>query len=146
MTRPPVTFEAGPDRPIWIRPRPGERPDLDAVDAVIERAIEDDLAIVFAGRVGGTPYMKRTPYWNHRGTLVDMWSCISFTFRKMPQRTLLSHPSIIEPNREPYKDDYNVRNFTTEWVWNEVRKSRFVFLQPVHESPFRSGMLRWADG
>ena len=111
-------------------------------DTVLEKAKTEDVVIDFVGRVGARPYMKYTPYENNRGTKVNMWSCISYTFKRMPHRTLLSHPTIVDPAE---CDDYNVRMFTDEWVWNQVRKSRGVELIPIEDSPFGSDFMEWYD-
>lgn len=130
---------------IAIREEPGDRPDIDTVDAVVEKAMEEDLVIHFVGRVGASPYMRYTPYTNHRGATCHIWSCISLSFRAMPNRTMLTHPTIVEPYRRAsgYAEGHNVRNFTTEWVWDEVRKSRYVYLRAPWASPFDGDLFQW---
>lgn len=93
-------------------------------------------------RIGACPFLRFTPYENNRGVRVHMWSCISITFKAMPERTLLSYPRIIEPDE---LDDYNVRMFTTEWVEHQIQRTREneAELVPVEETPFGGNMMQW---
>lgn len=111
-------------------------------DTVVERAKANDLVLDFVGRVGARPYIRYTPYENNRGVKVNMWSCISYTFKRMPERTILSYPRIIEPDE---CGDYNVRMFTDEWVKGMVQNSRGVELHPAEETPFSGSMMEWYD-
>jgi len=143
-TLPVVTERGRPDpdddKLIKIRADPDARPNIDTIDAVIELALSDDLVIDFAGRIGATPFLRHTPYENHRGATCHIWSCISLSFTRMPNKTLLTHPTIVEPIES---DDYNVRNFTNEWVWDAVLRSRYVYLRKPSASPFAGNMFQW---
>lgn len=121
------------------------RPDLDLVDAVIETAIEEGAVIDFAGRIGARPYFRYTPYWNHRGALNPMWSCLSYTHKAMPGRTMLGWPNVIDPSREPANEwnTYTPRYHSTEFMWAMVRRANYVYLRTVEASPFPGDMFGW---
>lgn len=161
MTTLPILDHTERDRDEMIRirkPRPRDVsedgsyspsdaiPDSDLVDAVIRTAIEEDAVIDFGGRGGARPYMRFTPWWNQRGARNPMWSCISYTMKPMPGRTMLGWPNIIEPSREPSNEwgTYTPRYFSTEWVWAEVHKSTFVYLRTIEASPFTESMFKWS--
>lgn len=152
------TVERDPERVIRIRdPHPDDvapngsyspsdaRPNHDLVDAVIETAIEEDAAIDFAGRFGARPWFRYTPYWNHRGALNPMWSCISYTMKPLPGKSMLGWPNIINPSREPANEwnTYTPRYFSTAFMWAEVRKARAVYLRTLDASPFTGTMFAW---
>lgn len=121
------------------------RPDHALVDAVVETAIEEGAVIDFAGRMGARPYFRYTPYWNHRGAKNPMWSCISYTHKAMPGRTMLGWPNIIDPSREPANEwnTYSPRYNSTEFIWAMVRRTRGVYLRTVEASPFPGTMFKW---
>lgn len=106
--------------------------DYEQARSIVQEAKDDDLAIRL-DRMGATPWLAYTPYTNNKGVTVHMWSCISYTFRQMPERTLLVHPTIIQP--EEY-DDWEIRMITDEWAIHQCQHSRIVETQPVDESPF----------
>lgn len=109
---------------------------------IVSLAKEDDLAIRL-DRFGAVPYLYHTPYNNNRGVTISMWSCLSFTFRPMPGKALLNHPTIVKPEREGWDD---VRILTDEWVINKLTKSRQVETIPVDESPFANKVVGgWDD-
>lgn len=100
--------------------------------------------VLLLDRIGASPYMRFTPYENHRGVTVNMWSCVSVTAKPMPDRTLLFHPRILDPSR---LDDYPLRMFTTPWIRQAVRHSRIVKLFDAGDTPFAGDMCRWnGDG
>jgi hypothetical protein len=104
---------------------------------IVHEAKEQALAIRL-DRIGATPWLFYTPYTNNRGVAVHMWSCISYTFRKMPEKTLLTHPTVIKP--EDY-DDWEIRMLTDEWLVNQVHRSRIVKTKPLEDSPFDGGIV-----
>ena len=127
-----------------IKETPDDPRDTDAADAAVDRVREcnGDEVLVLSDRIGAKPYLRFTPYRNHRGVRVHMWSCISITGKVMPDRTLLFHPRIVDPAR---LDDYPLRMFTTEWVRQEARRSRLVEVEPLDETPFGGEMMWWGD-
>ena len=124
-----------------IQERPDDRPNYEYADRVVEdvRDSNGDLVLQL-DRIGATPYLRFTPYTNHRGVRVHMWSCVAITAKPMPERTLLFHPRIINPAR---LENYNVRMFTTEWVKKEARQSRYISTVPVEDTPFGGEMMWW---
>lgn len=122
-------------------------PDSDDADRVIEKAQEGngEYAIALSSRIGATPFLRYTPYYNNRGVKVHMWSCRSITPKAMPGRTLLlSDVNIIDPDEY---DDYPLRMFTTEWVWHQVFRARIAEVLPVEDTPFGDANYgRYIDG
>jgi hypothetical protein len=95
-------------------------------------------------RVGATASLRFTPYQNHRGTTVNMWSCITAQFEAMPARTLLTMATIVRPWAN---DDWEVNQIHTPWVvarLMEMPRSK-VDVVPAETTPFGGEMLRW-DG
>jgi len=95
-------------------------------------------------RVGAAPYLRFTPYENHRGTTVNMWSCISAQFEAMPEKTLLTMSTVVRPWTN---DDWEINQIHTPWVvarLMEMPDSKVEVL-PAAETPFAGEMLRW-DG
>lgn len=120
------------------------RPDAEKVDDVIRcvSEAEGDLCIRIVGRIGAMPYFRPTPYRNHRGVLVRMWSCISQYPKAMPGRTMLfGRRTVIWPDESD--EEYNVNMFTREWVWDQVWKSKRVEIVPAEESPFCTDWYNW---
>lgn len=133
------------DEPI---PTSEYRPDLDVVDEVVNRvaAAEGDLTIALVGRIGATPWLRPTPYRCHakerqeRGPMIRMWSCISQYPKAMPARTMLFGRRVFI---WPDEGDYNVRMFTREWTWAQVRKALLVEVVPASESPWLTDWYNW---
>jgi len=115
-------------------------PDHDDARRIVESAKENG-DVIRLDRIGAVPYLKHTPYRNNRGTVVHKWSCVSYTLKPMPERTLLNHPNIITPTEE-----YSVGMFTAEWVVKEVAQCRIVKVYDVEDSPFSGGWIGgWCD-
>lgn len=104
--------------------------------------VKENGTVISLTRVGANPMLRYTPYRNNRGTKVGMWSCISYYFDAMPERTLLNSPHIVRPWK---LDDWEVNLITTPWVVNQVSKTRWGELDilPVDESPFGGRILEW---
>lgn len=110
---------------------------LDRVDDVVDHVVsaKGELTIRLSGRSGAVPYLRPTPYRNHRGVIVDRWSCLSMVPKALPGRTLAFDRFVnILPDE---RDGYRVNMFTTPWVWNEVYRARIVDVVPTDESPWR---------
>jgi hypothetical protein len=100
--------------------------------------------VVVLHRVGATPHLRYTPYENHRGTTVNMWSCITAQSEAMPERTLLTMATIVRPWAN---DDWEINQIHTPWVvarLMEMPRSK-VDVVPAETTPFGGEMLRW-DG
>lgn len=127
---------------IPVRSEPGDSPDIERVDEIVETVAdaEGDLCIALKN-VGATPWLRPTPYPNNRGVLVRMWSCISAYPKTMPGRTMLfGHRVPVWPDEY---DDYNVRMFTKEWVRAQVRKATHFEVRKAEESPFCTDWYDW---
>jgi len=113
--------------------------DVDHTQAreLVAKVKENDLAILLQ-RIGAAPWLYHTPYTNNRDVQISMWSCISYQFRAMPEKTLLGHPTIIKP--EEY-DDWEIRMITDEWVIHQVALNRGVNLISKDESPFANDIV-----
>lgn len=141
-----IRFPGTPDDPFpgdGPNEMTGVRPHIPTVDRVVERVAdaEGDLCIVFSGRVGATPWVRPTPYRNHRDVVVRMWSCISCYPKAVPGRTMLfGRRSFVWPDE---KDDWEINIITREWVWSEVRRSGFVDVMPAEESPWTTDWWDW---
>jgi len=121
-----------------------EYTDIDWSQAreIVQTAKDDDLAIRL-DRIGAAPWLAYTPYTNNSGVTVHMWSCISYTARKMPDRTLLMHPRIIQPEDH---ESWEIRMLTDEWVIHQCQHSRIVKTKPLDESPFSGNVVGgWND-
>lgn len=125
-----------------------QMPEIDAPESpAIEEArrivgdVEEEGTVIRLKRVGANPMLRYTPYRNHRGTLVNMWSCISYYFEAMPERTMLDYPHIVRPWEH---DDWEVNLITTPWVVHQVAHTKWAKLDilPVDQTPFES-MLQW---
>jgi hypothetical protein len=98
--------------------------------------------VIVLHRVGAAPHLRYTPYENHRGTTVNMWSCVTMAFEAMPERTLVGMPTIVRPWDS---DDWEINQIHTPWVVArvmEMPRSK-VDLRPADESPFAGEMLGW---
>ena len=136
----PADCPTAPDNEDIIPDEVVERyihPDGDDADEVVALAKARSLVIRFTARIGATPWLRYTPYYNHHGVKIHMWSGVSYTFRAMPERTLLGLPTIIDPRDE----GYNVRMLTDEWVWRQVFHSRMVDLVRYRDSPFQGPLF-----
>lgn len=112
------------------------------VDNAVEKVAnaEGDLCIVMHN-IGGTPWFRPTPYENHRGVVVRMWSCISVYPKAMPGKTLFfGRRAMIWPDE---KDNYNVRMFTKEWVRAYMRRTRDFEVRKAEDSPYCSDWYNW---
>lgn len=121
--------------------RSTDRPGIEQAREIVADAKEHGTVISLQ-RVGANSMLRYTPYRNHRGTLVGMWSCISYHFEAMPERTLLSYPHIVRPWEH---DDWEVNLITTPWVVQRVAHTAWGKLEllPVEESPFDGRILEW---
>jgi len=116
--------------------------DHDTAAQIVNEAKEEDLAIQL-DRMGGQPFLYYTPYVNHSGVKVQMWSCISYSFRAMPDKTLLVQPTIITPEEH---DSWEVNQLSDEWVEHILTKSRSAKTVPKEDSPFAGDVVGgWYD-
>jgi hypothetical protein len=104
---------------------------------IVEQAKENE-SVIALDRIGASPFLKYTPYTNNSGVTVHMWSCISYTFTRKPDKTLLSTPKIIDPSDH---DSWEINMITTEWVINHVTKSRIVKVKEKENSPFAGDIV-----
>jgi len=111
--------------------------DHDTAREIVAEAKDKGLAIQL-DRMGGKPYLYYTPYVNHSGVKVQMWSCISYSFRAMPDKTLLVQPTIVEPEQH---DSWKVNQLSDEWVVHILTKSRQAETLPKEESPFAGDVV-----
>ena len=121
--------------------RRSETLSYDEARDIVERA-KETCEVIALQRVGGCPYLRFTPYENHRGTTVNMWSCVTGSFEAMPQRTLIGMPTIVRPWTN---DDWEINQIHTPWVVARVAEMRpaKVEVLPADETPFAGEMLRW---
>lgn len=100
--------------------------------------------VISLSRIGANPYLRYTPYENNRGTRVNMWSCISYYFDKMPERTLLSSPHIVRPWEH---DDWEINQIHTPWVIHQLAHTYRAKIEvvPVEDSPFGGTLLQWSE-
>lgn len=100
--------------------------------------------VISLTRIGSAPYLRFTPYENNRGVQVNMWSCISYYFEAMPERTLLNSPHIVRPWQ---KDDWEINQITTPWIVRQLTKTYRgrIEVVPVEDSPFAGEILKWSD-
>lgn len=118
-----------------------DTPTIEQARDVVED-VKEHGTVLSLSRIGAHPMLRHTPYRNHRGTVVDMWSCISYYFEPMPHRTLLNYPHIVMPWK---LDDWEVNLITTPWVVQQVAHTawgRLEILKP-EETPFGDGILQW---
>lgn len=134
--------DAGSEQRREEAPSPERMSYSDARQLVREAKRTGD--VIALTRVGAKPYLRFTPYENNRGVRVNMWSCISYYFERMPERTLLNHAHIVYPWK---KDDWEINQIHTPWVVRQVAKTwePRVEVLPVEESPFGSEILKWSD-
>lgn len=121
---------------------PGGSANYDVVDEALEMVLEaeGDLCIAMMN-VGATPWFRPTPYPNHRGVMVNMWSCISCFPKAVPGKTLLFGRR--EPVWPDEHESYNVNMFTTEWLRAELRKVTHFEVRDADESPFKTDWYNW---
>lgn len=121
---------------------PSETLSYDEARKIAEKCRETGDVISLT-RVGANPMLRHTPYENHRGVVIDRWSCISYYFERMPERTLLSEPHIVRPWE---LDDWEINQITTPWVVGQLMKTwrGRVDILSVEESPFQ-GILEWRE-
>lgn len=145
-----MSLELGETIPVRKHPDDEDGPfeiselprDFDRIDEAVELVAdaEGDLCIAMKN-VGATPWLRPTPYENHRGVLVKMWSCISVYPKAVPGRTLLfGHRVPVWPDES---DDYHVRMFTKEWVRAQLRKTSHFEVRKAEESPFCTDWYDW---
>lgn len=137
-----VCRDYGLGETIPVRKKPGDSPDYELVDEAIEAVAnaEGELCIAMKN-IGATPWLRPTPYENHRGVLVRMWFCISCYPKAMPGGTLLFGRRVpIWPDEH---DHYNVRMFTKEWVRASLRKVTHFEVRPAEESPYCTDWYDW---
>lgn len=122
--------------------RPGDHLNPSAVDALIERVIEanGELVIDFPSRIGARPFARFTPYTNNRDVRVHHWTIISIIPKIMPERTILFHPTVIDPYES---SDYPLRHFSTEWIRYEAYHARQLDTRPAEDTPFAGDAWRW---
>jgi hypothetical protein len=108
----------------------------------IAARVKETRDVIRLQRIGASPFLRFTPYENHRGTTVNMWSCVTVSFEAMPERTLIGMPKIVRPWTN---DDWEINQIHTPWVvarLMEMPPSKVTVL-PADETPFAGEMLRW---
>lgn len=115
----------------------------DKAREIVEQ-VKESRDVIALTRVGAKPYLRYTPYENNEGVTIGMWSCISYSFERAPERTLLPFPHIVRPWE---LDDWEINQIHTPWVVNQVANTwgSRVEVLPAEESPFVGELLRWDD-
>lgn len=111
----------------------------------LAQAVIESGDVIRLKRLGAAPYLRYTPYRNHRGATVRQWSCISFAFVAMPDRTLVTYPRIVRPWE---LEDWEINQIFTPWVVSQLTKTwrGRIEVLPVDESPFAGIGLEWEAG